>query len=62
MGRPIVIDSRTADPIERPRQPHGTIITADDAPAAIAVLHRDKDLTNIHCLNSRTTSATFRSE
>jgi hypothetical protein len=49
---PIVIDSRAAYPIDRPRQPHRTIIAADYTPATIADLHRDKDLTNIHGLDS----------
>jgi len=54
MGRATVIDTRAADLIDRPRQPDLTIIAADDAPAAIAALHRDKNLANVHGLDSPT--------
>jgi len=52
MGRASVI--ATADLIDRPRQPDLTIIAADDAPAAIAALYRDKNLANVPSLDSPT--------
>lgn len=56
MGWPIVIDPGAADPIDRPRQPDLTIIAADDTPAAVVALDRDKHLANVHGLDSPTRS------